>query len=63
MNRQVNLRDDDIKGLESSLAGVYKGAPPEQAKFIEYLLQRARDGRAAVTTAGPGWLWTWTYNF
>jgi hypothetical protein len=63
MNRQVNLRDDDVKALESSLTGAYKNAPAEQVKFVEHLLQRARDGRAAVTTTGPGWLWTWTYNF
>ena len=63
MNRQVNLRDEDIDGLEAALVGSLQGASADQIGFVRYILQRARDGKAAVTTKGPGWLWTWTYNF
>lgn len=63
MNRQLNLRDEDLDGLEAALVGSLQEASADQQHFVKYILHRAREGKAAVTTKGPGWLWTWAYNF
>lgn len=57
----VTLFDDEIAELEKKLQGAK--LPPDEAKVIEFILDKAKAEKARAVTSGPGWLFTWTYRF
>ena len=65
MAREISVHSEDVAAIEAKLKQS-KGLPPEETRFLEFILQKAREGQSKVPqtlSQGPGWLFTWTYRF
>lgn len=63
MARKFSLTQDDIEAIQKKLRKEKDKLPKDEAELLEALLNKAKKERKILKTAGPGWLFTWTYRF